>query len=65
MKIPFVDYKLYTTVLDTEHLLSKDLKVTNESTAVSLTKSRSSTIIANFVNRTISVIMERLLNVLK
>jgi small subunit ribosomal protein S19 len=55
MKIPFVDYKLYTAVLNNESILATDLKQANESVTVSLTKSRSSTIVSNFVNRIISV----------
>lgn len=55
MKIPFVDYKLYTAVLNNESILATDLKQANESVTVSLTKSRSSTIVYNFVNRIISV----------
>jgi len=38
MKIPFVDYELYISVIKNESLLNKDLESTIGSQAVSLTK---------------------------
>jgi len=65
MKIPFVDYNLYTTVINSEPILSVNPEVIDTNTAVILTKSRSSTIVTNFVGHTISVYNGRTLNELR
>jgi len=55
MKIPFVDYKLYTTVKNSKLAPSSTSEVMNTVNTVSLTKSRSSTIVSNFIGHIISI----------
>jgi len=55
MRPPFVDFKLYTTVSQSEPILDTIPELANAATAVTLTKSRSSTIVGNFVGHLISV----------
>jgi small subunit ribosomal protein S19 len=55
MKVPFVDHKLYTDALEIEPIPDNDTTKIKSKKDVILTKSRSSTVIANFVNHIFSV----------
>jgi len=55
MTIPFVDYQLYTSVLNIKNKLKEDPSKIGTPEAVSITNSRSSTILPTWIGETISV----------
>jgi ribosomal protein S19 len=55
MKIPFVDYSLYTSVITSISPLESSNNTSISSKSVILTKSRSSVIVDDFIGKVISV----------
>nr|ADD25167.1 ribosomal protein S19 [Didymium iridis]ADD25168.1 ribosomal protein S19 [Didymium iridis] len=55
MKIPFVDYTLYSDIIKKQKLLTQTQETNNVSNSIVHTTSRSSVIINSFIGKTIAV----------